>query len=400
MKSKIGHLLGQERIRVGVLALLILIIGIILVALLAGSSTNKMADTFGLDFRSYWSVSRVLVSQGNPYDRAQLLNMEQSSGYTGIMPIMVWYPPWAFTIFLPFSFLPFPISTLLWLAINVFLALTCGAVLWRELAPLDDRRFWLGMILAFVYMPTLQTLRIGQISLWLLAGITGFLAAVRTRRDGLAGAFLVLLTIKPHVSFLFLFAAVWWVVRERRWRVIQGWAITFGCACVIVGLFSPEIFAQYLRPTAGSPLYWSTATLGSWLLAVFGAEHYWLQYLPSAIGLLLFVIWAKHHNSPWNWPQLAPGLLLASSIFAAYGWPYDQVVLLAVIVVIISKFHLLSSLKRFILISLYVLTQLGMLLLNQYGIAATYYYWYPLVLAGLYAWQQVKSNRIPSGHVT
>ena len=374
--------------RTAVLVLLVVAGVIILVVILVRTNINEMADTFGLDYRAYWSAARVLINQSNPYDRVQLLAMEQASGYSGSLPIMVWYPPWAFAIILPFAFLLFPVSTIMWLVLNVFLAFSCGAVLWHELAPQDDRRYWLGMIFAFVYMPTFQMLRIGQISLWLLAGITGFLVAVRRKREGLAGAFLVLLTIKPHISFLFLLAVAWWIVRERRWRVLLGGAAALGAACAMVGFISPAVFGQYLRPTAGSPLYYRTTTLGSWLLTVFGTEHYWLQYLPSVVGFILFVGWALRRKGVWDWPRLVPGLLLASTICAAFGWIHDTVTLLPVVVVLLARLRLLSSGQRVLLVSLYVLTQLGMLLLNQYGIDASYYYWYPLVLAGLYAWQQ------------
>ena len=386
-KSPVHPQLNQLWVRIILIVFLVIVACSLLAILLTRVDSTELATIFGHDYRAYSSAARVLIIQGNPYDRAQLLAMEQANGFTERAPIMVWNPPWALALFLPFAFLPFPVSTMIWLFLSALLALICGAVLWRELAPHDDRRYWLGMILAVAYMPTVQTLIIGQISLWLLVGITGFLVAMRARRDVLAGVFLILLTIKPHVSFLFLLAVAWWIVRERRWCVLLGGVAALAAACTVVGLISPAVFGQYLRPTAGSPLYWRSTTLGTWLLMVFGAEHYWLQYLPSVLGFILLVGWALLRKGVWDLPRLSPGLLLASTIFASYGWGFDQVTLLPVVVVLLARLYCMSHSQRIILLSVYISSQLGMLALNQLRIDMSYYYWYPLVLAGLYIWQ-------------
>lgn len=324
-KSPQHHKQNRSSVRIALVAFLVIIASSLLAIQLTRVDYNKLTMVFEHDYRAYSSAARVLVNQGNPYDQLQLYTMEQAMGFTGFPPLMVWNPPWALVIVLPLAFMPFPMSTLIWLSLNVFLVFICGALLWRELAPHGDRRYWLGILVAFAYVPTLQTIRIGQISLWLLVGITGFLVAQRARRDSLAGAFLVLLTIKPHVSFLFLLAVAWWIVRERRWRVLFGASAALAAACAVVGLISPAVFGQYLRPTAGLIPYGHSTTLGTWLLAVFGAEQHWLQYLPSVVGLLLFVVWALRRKGEWDWSHLAPGLLLASTIGAAYGWSFDQV---------------------------------------------------------------------------
>ena len=388
MKGKIDHLLVQKKGRIAVLVALVLASTILLVIILVQSNINEIANAFGLDYCAYSSAARVLIIRGNPYDRAQLLAMEQANGFPDRVPIMVWNPPWALALFLPFAFLPFPMSTMIWLFLSALLALVCGAILWRELVPHGDRRYWLGIVLAVAYMPTVQTLKLGQISLWLLVGITGFLVALRARRDVLAGAALALLMVKPHVTFLLLVGVGWWVLRERRWRVLLGGAVTLVAACAVVGLISPAVFGQYLRPTAGSPLYVRSTTLGTWLLTVFGTEHYWLQYLPSVVGFILFVGWALRRKGGWDWQRLAPGLLLASTICAAYGWGFDQVTLLPVVVVLFGSLRTLSMRQRVVIVGLYALAQVVFLIQNQLSIDSAYYYWHPLVLAGLYMWQQ------------
>ena len=184
-------------------------------------------------------------------------------------------------------------------------------------------------------------------------------------------------------------------MRERRWKVLAGWAATLALTCTLVMLFSPDIFLKYLQAESGLPFVWRSATLGTWLRDVFGYERYWLQFLPSAIGLILVSIWAAIRRGNWDWPRLLPGLLLISTICAAYGWSHDTVTQLPVVVVIISRLRTLPIRKYMPLVLVYSLAQLGMLVLNQLSVENACYYWYPLILAVLYIWQRQMVRRIP-----
>lgn len=392
--SPLKWLLAHRKYRVVALAVL-LVLGLALLAgQLAQSAPSDLAAFCGHDFTQYYSAARLLLQHANPYDPVALLAQERTVGWLEIDPIMMWNPPWTFILVLPLLALPFGLAAWTWLALNIGLMLICGTALWCIFAP-GDRRYWLGMCAVVLYMPTLQALRLGQISPWLLVGITGFLVAVLARRDGLAGASLVLLLIKPHVGYLFLLAVAWWIVRERRWRVLLGASAALMASCAVVGLISPGIFMQYLRAAARPPLNLHSATLGNWLSSVFGTERYWLRILPSVVGTILFVGWMIRFNRKWDWIRLAPGLLLASTISAVYGWSFDQVTLLPAVVVLFNTLRYLSNRQRVVMISLYLLTQLGMMLMHQHYIDLDYYYWYPLVLAGLYAWQQWMIRLIP-----
>ena len=59
-------------------------------------------------------------------------------------------------------------------------------------------------------------------SFLLLIGVAGFLHFATRKRDAIAGAFLSLTAIKPHVVYLVWIAAFWWMLRERRWGIAVG----------------------------------------------------------------------------------------------------------------------------------------------------------------------------------
>ena len=393
--SGFKRLWGQQQVRIVILSGLVLASLALLVVILVYDTPIDIVQVCRSDFKQYWCAARALPEKANPYDSRTCAACDLIGVWQDWGPVTTWNPPYTFIVVLPLAALPFDLAAMAWLATNALLVTTCGAVLWHLLAPSGDRRYWLGMLAAVAYMPTIRTILLGQISLWLLAGITGFLLTVRAKRDYLAGAALTLLAIKPHISLIFLVGAAWWVLRERRWKIPLGGLATLAAASAVVTMISPQVFVQYMNTITEPPLYWHTTTLGNWLRVVFGFELSWLLFLPTVIGLILFVTWAMRRKGGWDWQQLAPGLLLASIISAAYGWPHDQVTLLPVVVVLLARLRFLSRGQRALLMSLYVLTQLGMLLLNQYGIDSPYYYWYPLVLAGLYAWQQLMIRLFP-----
>lgn len=378
----------KQWVRLAVLGGLVLASVAFLVFILVYDTPKNMVQVYGSDFAQYWYAARALINRANPFDPTTSFSIARAPDPSVFGPVLTWNPPYTMVLVLPYVALPFDLARIARMATNVLLVTTSGVALWYLLAPSGDRRYWLGIPVAFAYMPTLQTIRIGQISIWLLAGVTGFLLAVRFKREYLAGAALALLAIKPHIPYLFLAGVAWWMLRERRWKILLGGVATLLAASAVVTMISPRVFMQYLDTIAKPPLYWHTTTLGYWLRVVFGLKLNWLQFLPTVIGIVLFITWALHRKGGWDWQQLAPGLLLASIISAAYGWPIDQVILLPVVVVLLVRLHCMSHKQHIILLSVYISTQLGMFALNQLGIEASYYYWYPLVLAGLYVWQQ------------
>ena len=394
--SGFKRLWGKQWFRLVVLGGLVLASVVLLVFVLRQSEPGRLLEVGTVDFTQYWAAARLLLQRQNPYDAVLLLAAERAAGWAKHEPILMWNPPWTLALALPYAALPFGTAAKAWLITNILLVLACGVLLWRAFAPLDAGRLWLGGIAAVAFVPVMLALQMGQISPWLLVGITGFLMAVRARRDGLAGASLVLLTIKPHVGYLFLFGIAWWIVREHRWRVLLGGAAALTAACAAVELISPAVFGQYLRAAASPPLYWRSATLGTWLRTAFGAEQRWLQFLPTGIGLAGFVVWAIRHKGKWDWLNLAPGLLLASAISAAYGWGFDQVTLLPVVVLLITSLRFMPQAHRAFLLGVYMLAQVGLLLQTQFMVDSSVAYWHPIVLTGLYAWQQwnIRHNQV------
>jgi hypothetical protein len=280
------------------------------------------------DYVAYWSAGRVNAQGGNPYSPSTLLPLQQELGWSQEFPDMMYYPPWTLALVMPFGLLPFAISRLLWFLVHVGVMLLCADRLWDYYrGPVRLR--WLAWLISLAFVPTLIALRMGQIGPVLLLGIVGFLCLEKRGWDGWAGALLALAAIKPQLLYLFGLAVVLWAVDRRRWRVLAGGAAMAVAATGVAWLFNRSVLSDYGYAVAHPPSENITPTLGAVLRLIWGAEHTWLQFVPSLVGVgWLCWYWARRRRT-WSWDQQAPMLLLMSFLTTAYGaWVFDIPILL------------------------------------------------------------------------
>ncbi len=283
------------------------------------------------DFVEYWAAGRLNVTGGDPYAADDLLPLERHAGRTAEV-LMMWNPPWTLALVMPFSLLSYPISRLLWLGLSIVLIIVASNWIWELFGGMTNRR-WLAWALAFTFFPTIIVLRMGQIGPVLLLGVAGFLHFERKERYGLAGALLALLAIKPHLLYLVCLAVpVWCLGARRRWAVLGGATIALVAATLTAMVFNPQVISQYRAATeASSPLVWMNPTAGSLLRWVFGPELIWLQFAPMAAGVGWLALYGRKHRAAWLWADRIGLLLLVSVVTAPFGWPFDQVVLVPVV---------------------------------------------------------------------
>ncbi len=346
------------------------------------------------DFLEYWSAGRLLLRGANPYDPALMLALQRDQGWTDAIPLMMYNPPWILALYLPVLRLPIGVAAAVWLALQIALTMASGLMLWRALLPTDGR-ILLGALLACLFEPSLSALNRGQASPWLLFGVALFLWGQGGRRDVLAGLGLALLMIKPHVTYLFWLAALWWIWRERRWAVLAGWVGAVLAATGVVSLLAPDVLLNYVRLMSAPPLFFRAPVLGTWLRAMFGVHLSGLQYVPSLVGACGLLIWLRRRKGPWDWRVVAPWLLLASVPTAAYGWGFDNVVLVPVGVVLCGQLRHAAPRTKTLVWGGWAAIQALMLATLQARVEDFYSLWQPLALLGLYASVTFLCSRAP-----
>jgi hypothetical protein len=304
---------------------------------LGGRLTDPAA--LGLaDYIEYWSAGRLSVLGMNPYDIEQLSEQQTAVGWQNDLeqtprgrpwPIVMYNPPWTLSLVMPFGLLPYGVSRLLWLILELAVVFFCADRLWQFYqAPARTR--WLAWVMCFGFVPTLIVLKMGQMGPLLLLGVVGFLHFEKRGRWALAGAGVALMTVKYNVFYLVLLALFLWAVQHRRWSMFLGGLLATLAATAVPLLRDPLVLAHYWDTMIhNSPSRFIAPTLGTLLRLVFGQEHVWLQFVPTGVGLLWFVIhWLRQHHR-WDWAEQMPLLLLVSFLTTPYGaWSFDLVVLL------------------------------------------------------------------------
>lgn len=280
------------------------------------------------DFVAYWSAGRLQFTGGDPYSAAQLYPLQKAQGWPEEIAQMVWNPPFCLPVLVPFAIPPFRTGRGLWMAFHVALVAVSALWLWA-LYRGEPRRRILALLLAFGFVPTLVALRLGQIGPLMVLGAAAFLSGVQSGRWVIAGAGAALLALKPQLVYLFWVALPLWALVHRRWALLGG-AAAILCLMTIISITqNPTIIGDYRAAVASHPPFeYATPTLGTALRLLFGRERHWLQFAPTALGLVWGLAYCLPRLRSWRWEEELPLLVLLSLFSTAYGWRYDQILLL------------------------------------------------------------------------
>jgi Glycosyltransferase family 87 len=301
------------------------------------ATTNAAASDpkYVRDFVEYWAATRLLLTGNNPYGPQELFELQRSVGWTDSIPLLMWNPPWTLSFILPFGLASFDIAQFSWLLLNTFIVLLCAKQLWLLYggAPTAYRTAWLVVL---TFAPAYLVLILGQIGPLILLGLVGFLHCARAKHWKWAGALTILVSIKPHLLYLFWIALVLWIFEKRQWQLMIGVMVSGFIAATIPLLFSPSVYADYiqLNRTAKlpTPFDWQTPTMGQAARFFFAPEAVWLQFVPSLIGVFwLLFHWHKSKNQ-WEWSAQLPILIVASLATTSFAWSFDYIVLLPAII--------------------------------------------------------------------
>jgi len=347
------------------------------------------------DFVEYWSAGKLNATGGNPYDPSQMLTL-QNQVIKQIEPLMMWNLPWSLALITPFGILPLFPARLLWFVINIILVFMAANFTWKYFGG-SPNKVWIAWLVSFLFGPTLYVLKIGQIGPLLLLGVVGFLFFGQKDKWWLAGASLSLITIKPHLLYLVLLAVVVEALFHRNFKALGGIVSGILGMLLISCVLNPSLVSQYYYAiTHYPPNDFITATIGAALRIVFGAEKFWLQLLPTLVGSLWFLYywWIRRNN--WKWADQISLLMLVSVATTAYGWTFDQVVLvIPAIQVALWCSEARWSLKILLLYIPYLVVSLLIIVLRVYQSS---FWWSGAGFTLWYLWADrwIKENDSPS----
>ena len=297
----------------------------------AAGETTPEGNTATRDFVEYWSAARILLQGGNPYAPNELLALQRTAGWVGAQPLIMWNPPWTLPFILAFGATSFATGQFIWLLFHVCLILISAQFLWRLYDPAgqSSRLSW---IVALSFVPVVFVLVIGQIAPLVLAGLTCFLYGARKKSNWPMAASLLVLSIKPHLLYLFWLVLLLWVFDKRRWRLAASSAALFSAAALLPLWFNAKIYSDYFAlfdvPGITRPMGWPTPTLRNVLREFLGVEQTWLQLAPTFVAVAWSIGHWRRHKDQWRWHEQLPLLSLVSVVSSVFVWTYDHVVLL------------------------------------------------------------------------
>jgi hypothetical protein len=245
-------------------------------------------------------------------------------------------------------------ATLLLTLLNLLLLWGGVAIAWTALRTrLPRRLWWLTLFGAAVFAPALSSLWWKQLNIVVLALAVGAFAAIRRRRDGLAGAAVALsLLLKPILVLLPVFLLLGKQTR-RAGVLAAGWglgllAVSQGFLALrahSLGALSPlaayRNFSAKSLPTNIWSCHPENFSPQSALCRVVGADYWDLQRvlvaggLLAAVALYVHAVWSRPSTS-WSW---FAGACLLSPMVGPIAWSHYQILLAPMFVLLVVELH-------------------------------------------------------------
>jgi hypothetical protein len=289
------------------------------------------------DFVEYWTASEALLLGESPYAPDILWSLQQGIGHLRPRPLLMYNPPWILSLTVPFSLLDHISARLAWLVFHFVCLFASATMLWKIYSG-SYRGLLTAWILTLTFLPTSVALVAGQLGPLLLLGYSCFIFGVYTQRWSIAGLGIVLASFKPQVAMLLWPALLVWLWRGRHWPLFRWTLVVLVAFLAMPMAMIPEIIVHYVALLFNhAPVEWVTPTVGSLLRFAFGAEYFWLQFIPLVPGLLWLAWHLIRSLDAWDWREQMPLLLLISFVTSPYVWPHDATVLLLPVLAVAAR---------------------------------------------------------------
>jgi hypothetical protein len=271
------------------------------------------------EFLVPWLGARTYLQYGvSPYDtqstqRAQVVYYGRMAA-EGEDPLKLATPFSVELLYFPFALITdYPLALGLWITLGE-IALAAAAFLTLSLTGWKPRWFLLPLILLFAVLGvySFRALIGGSAAPLVMFGLVAALVAIRDERDELAGALLALSFFKPSIAAVFLLFVLWWIVANRRGRIVLGFLMAVGLFTILSFFFLQSWFLPYLRGLVSDIRYNPGITVGGLLVEwwpAIGSRAGWI--ITIALALLLFIEWRALRGKDFRHALWTASLTLA-----------------------------------------------------------------------------------------
>jgi hypothetical protein len=290
----------MSRIPAALIALLIICLALATLGGLVWVNTiNARYQPAEKEFLVPWLGARTFLQYGDsPYgepatQRAQVVYYGRLA-VKGQDPLNLWLPFPTELFYLPFALVPdYVLARAIWMTC-LEVALVALGYLSLRLIGWKPGLILTPIILLFPLLWVNGTLALfsGVANGFIALALVGFLLAIRSERDELAGGLLVLLASMPRLTAVLVLFIFWWVFYHKRWRILWGFLMSLAVLLGVSFLFVPDWFVPFLRGLllhfTYNPGYSTWAIFASWSPIV-GQRLGWL--LAGGLLIVLFLEW-------------------------------------------------------------------------------------------------------------
>jgi hypothetical protein len=251
------------------------------------------------DFLIPWLGARTFIQYGeSPYgdpatQRAQI-NYYGHLAAEGQDPLVLWLPPPVELLYFPIALVEdYTLARAIWMT-GLEVALVAFALLSLRVTGWKPGRVFLPVILLFPLMWVYGAFSVagGSAMGFAALALAGFLLALRSGQDELAGGLLLLLITSPRLFGVVAFFLFWWIFSQRRWRVLWGFLMAAIILTGLAFLFFQDWFLPFLRGLlshiSNDPGLSSTGIFATWSPVV-GRRFGWV--LTIILAFVLFFEW-------------------------------------------------------------------------------------------------------------
>ena len=289
-----------------------------------------------------------------------MLATERLQGWPYEQPMMTFCPPWAMPFITVFSLFPFRTAQIGWFILSLLLNCFSSIGLWSYFGG-QRRKAWIAILVSATFFPMGGAELVGQITPLMLASLTAFLLLLKSERYFIAGVILLGFGFKPHLLYLVLLTMLFWIVKERNWRMLSGALLSYGAASAAALIWNPNS-RNYLHRSFDAAVE-VPCGVGGVLRSIFGFQHLWLQFLPCFFGVAwLLYYWAKHKRE-WDWQIHLPLVLLVSVSSSPYCWYHDFILILPALIALAVQ----GSYRNFYALVAYLVVQV--LIVESFGLS-------------------------------
>jgi hypothetical protein len=363
---------------------------------------TEFLNAKNVDFFHYWSTARLMITGDNPYDIEQLFVLQKTHNPDQILATGTWYPPWTMSIILPFGYLSYSLAHAVGFIGGIVLLISCALVIWSLYSGPRDK-FLLPILFAVTFSPLVFSIYEGQINILVLTGLTGFMFFERRGNPFLAGVSVALMTVKPHVLYLFWFALLYWLIKKRSWNFLWGVVLTLGALTGIAVLINQNLLQQYYAVSFNtSPTTIASASINGLYLWLTGETSIYLTFGLIVFGLLLLTSSIFTNQFSVSWKEQLPIILFVSLITAPYIWVHDGLVLLIPLLsMVIAGLQSQANTARKVSLVLYILVNIACyVLIPKLRFEQFLLFWVPgaFLFVYLYASKHFRSSKVVTSY--